>query len=86
MVITLDNLKDVLMISFFVIFIIVGLLWTFIFIVVYRRLASVKNQLDKANEKVEDFRESLNTINKAISVVKSIFRTSNKEKKDKKKK
>ena len=86
MVITLDNLKDVLMISFFVIFIIVGLLWTFIFIVVYRRLASVKNQLDKANEKVEDFRESLNTINKAISVVKSIFWTSNKEKKDKKKK
>ena len=86
MVITLDNLKDVLMISFFVIFIIVGLIWTLIFIVVYRRLASVKNQLDKANEKVEDFRESLNTINKAISVVKSIFRTSNKEKKDKKKK
>ncbi len=86
MVITLDNLKDVLMISFFVIFIIVGLIWTLIFIVVYRRLASVKNQLDKANEKVEDFRASLNAINKTISSVKSIFSTSNKEKKDKLKK
>ncbi len=86
MVITLDNLRDVLMISFFVIFIIVGLIWTFIIVVVYRRLANVKNQLDKANEKVEDFRESLNAINKTISIVKSIFSTSNKEKKGKKKK
>ena len=86
MVITLDNLKDVLLISFFVIFIIVGLIWTFIFIVIYRRLANVKSQLDKANEKVEDFRDSLNAVNKTISIVKSIFSTSNKEKKDKKKK
>ena len=74
------------MISFFVIFIIVGLIWTFIFIVIYRRLANVKSQLDKANEKVEDFRDSLNAVNKTISIVKSIFSTSNKEKKDKKKK
>jgi hypothetical protein len=49
-------------------------------------LANVKNQLDKANEKVEDFRDSLNAINKTISIVKSIFSTSNKEKKSKKKK
>jgi len=84
--ITLDNLRDVLMISFFVIFIICGLICTLIFVVVYRRLANVKSQLEKANEKVEDFRESLSAINKTISIVKSIFSTSNKEKKSKKKK
>ncbi len=86
MTITLDNLRDVLMISFFVIFIICGLICTLIFVVVYRRLANVKSQLEKANEKVEDFRESLSAINKTISIVKSIFSTSNKEKKSKKKK
>ena len=86
MVITLDNLKDVVMISFFVIFIIFSLIWTLIFVVVYKRMANVISQLDKANEKVEDFRESLNAINKTISIVKSIFSTSNKEKKGKKKK
>ena len=86
MVITLDNLKDVVMISFFVIFIIFSLIWTLIFVVVYKRMANVISQLDKANEKVEDFRESLNAINKTISIVKSIFSTSNKEKKSKKKK
>jgi hypothetical protein len=74
------------MISFFVIFIICGLICTLIFVVVYRRLANVKSQLEKANEKVEDFRESLSAINKTISIVKSIFSTSNKEKKSKKKK
>tara|TARA_B100001079_G_C16247247_1_gene441663 strand:- start:423 stop:683 length:261 start_codon:yes stop_codon:yes gene_type:complete len=86
LVITLDNLKDVVMISFFVIFIIFSLIWTLIFVVVYKRMANVISQLDKANEKVEDFRESLNAINKTISIVKSIFGTSNKEKKGKKKK
>jgi len=74
----LEEIKDYLLILFLIIFSLMGLILTIFLIVLFRQIKAIKHQFETANDKIESFKESMNTVNKSIDLFKSIFFRSSK--------
>ena len=74
----LRNIFYVLLIFFLIVFSLLGIFLTFFLIVLFRQINKITHQFETANDKIDSFKESMNTVNKSIDLFKSIFFRSSK--------
>lgn len=74
----LEEFIDYLLIFFLIVFSLLGIFLTFFLIVLFRQINKITHQFETANDKIDSFKESMNTVNKSIDLFKSIFFRSSK--------
>ena len=74
----LEEFIDYLLIFSLIVFSLLGIFLTFFLIVLFRQINKIRHQFETANDKIDSFKESINTVNKSIDLFKSIFFRSSK--------